>query len=115
MGRHRKCRRIPWKMLTLTAVAAGGAIGFLTAGSPPVVQGASHAFPQPHLPLRVKAPVQAATAVYTAGEGQSLWSIAHDKCGDGNDWKNLATANRISYPYPVTPGQKITLSCGKTA
>jgi 5'-nucleotidase len=46
---------------------------------------------------------------YTIKKGESLWSIAEDKYGDGNKWKKIAAANPKVNPDRVMVGQTIVL------
>lgn len=116
-GKHRK-RHIRRAYLTMGLAAASvllGGVGYaLAEPSPvPVVIAGDPVLPgeavTPPVPARPH-PVPPAR-IYIAKEADSLWSIAASQCGNGNDWKPLASANHISYPYPVLPGQKITVRC----
>jgi len=46
---------------------------------------------------------------YTIKKGDSLWSIAVTKYGNGNKWKQIAAANPKINPNKVIVGQTITL------
>jgi len=113
-GRHRK-RHLRRAVIT-TAVSAlaviGTGAGFAAAQSPPVtvrIAGDPVIAPEPATaPATQAAP---SLRVYIAREGDTLWSVAVSQCRDGNDWRSLASANRISSPYPVTPGQRLAVSC----
>lgn len=50
-----------------------------------------------------------ATRKYTVKKGDSLWSIAQAKYGNGNKWKQIAAANPKVDPNRVLVGQTITL------
>jgi nucleoid-associated protein YgaU len=49
------------------------------------------------------------TATYTVAQGDTLWSIAAAKLGDGNRWKEIATLNGLKDADAITPGQKLKL------
>jgi 5'-nucleotidase len=51
----------------------------------------------------------ATKARYTIKKGDSLWSIAEAKYGDGHKWKRIAAANPKLNPNRVQAGQTITL------
>jgi nucleoid-associated protein YgaU len=51
----------------------------------------------------------ATKARYTIKKGESLWSIAEAKYGDGHKWKRIAAANPKLNPNRVQAGQTITL------
>ena len=46
---------------------------------------------------------------YKVKKGESLWSIAQAKYGNGNKWKAIAAANPKLDPNKVMAGQTITL------
>ena len=46
---------------------------------------------------------------YKVRKGESLWSIAQAKYGNGNKWKQIAAANPKIDPNRVQAGQTITL------
>ena len=52
---------------------------------------------------------RSSNAKYTIKKGESLWSIAADKYGDGNKWKRIAAANPKLNPDRVMAGQTIVL------
>lgn len=66
--------------------------------------------PQPRVFPPVKT-IPAPVRVYPAAGGDSLWSIARKECGNGTDWKRLARANQIWWPWRVKIGKVITLDC----
>jgi hypothetical protein len=49
------------------------------------------------------------TVVYTVTKGDTLWSIAASKLGDGNRWREIASLNKLRDADAITPGQKLTL------
>lgn len=49
------------------------------------------------------------TATYTVATGDTLWSIAAAKLGDGNRWKEIADLNTLKNADSITPGQKLKL------
>ena len=49
------------------------------------------------------------TTTYTVAKGDTLWSIAASKLGDGNRWREIASANSLKDADAITPGQKLTL------
>ena len=49
------------------------------------------------------------TSTYTVAKGDTLWSIAASKLGDGNRWREIATLNSLKDADAITPGQKIKL------
>jgi hypothetical protein len=51
----------------------------------------------------------APTVTYTVARGDTLWSIAASKLGDGNRWREIATLNHLKDADAITPGQKLTL------
>ncbi|MCI3272155.1 N-acetylmuramoyl-L-alanine amidase [Streptomyces cylindrosporus] len=49
------------------------------------------------------------TTTYTVAKGDTLWSIAASKLGDGNRWKDIADLNGLKDADEITPGQKLKL------
>ncbi|KOG73558.1 peptidoglycan-binding protein [Streptomyces antibioticus] len=49
------------------------------------------------------------TSTYTVARGDTLWSIAASKLGDGNRWREIASLNHLKDADAITPGQKLTL------
>ncbi|MGV4890422.1 peptidoglycan recognition protein family protein [Streptomyces viridosporus] len=49
------------------------------------------------------------TTAYTVARGDTLWSIAATKLGDGARWREIASLNRLADADSITPGQKLTL------
>ena len=46
---------------------------------------------------------------YVVQEGESLWSIAKNKLGDGNRYVEIARLNKIKSPYKLPEGQRIII------
>ena len=57
---------------------------------------------------RIKARLEP-TATYTVAKGDTLWSIAASKLGDGNRWRDIADLNAIKNPDAIAPGQTLKL------
>lgn len=111
-GKHRrKHYRRAFITAGIAALAVlGTGVGFAAAQSPPVtVKIAGDPVMAPESSAS-PAPPEAPPA-YVAREGDTFWSISASQCHDGGKWKSLASANHISYPYPVHPGQKIAVEC----
>ncbi|WP_333745863.1 LysM peptidoglycan-binding domain-containing protein [Streptomyces sp. IBSBF 2950] len=51
----------------------------------------------------------APAATYTVRKGDTLWSIAASKLGDGNRWREIATLNSLKDADAITPGQTLKL------
>lgn len=49
------------------------------------------------------------TVTYTVRTGDTLWSIAASKLGDGNRWREIAALNKLKDADEITPGQKLKL------
>jgi 5'-nucleotidase len=56
-----------------------------------------------------KTAASSAGTKYKVRKGESLWSIAQAKYGNGNKWKAIAAANPKIDPNRVQAGQTITL------
>lgn len=69
--------------------------------------------PAYHAPQRQVARKSSASSAkgarYTIKKGESLWTIAQAKYGDGNKWKKIAAANPKLDPNKVQAGQTITI------
>jgi nucleoid-associated protein YgaU len=46
---------------------------------------------------------------YTVQKGDSLWSIAQDAYGDGNQWTKIANANKLVNPSIIHHGNTLTI------
>ncbi|WP_318216447.1 LysM peptidoglycan-binding domain-containing protein [Streptomyces sp. SCL15-6] len=46
---------------------------------------------------------------YTVKQGDTLWSIAAGKLGDGNRWREIAALNKLADADEIAPGQKLKL------
>ncbi|MEU8473771.1 LysM peptidoglycan-binding domain-containing protein [Streptomyces hygroscopicus] len=46
---------------------------------------------------------------YTVGKGDTLWSIAASKLGDGSRWREISKLNHLADADAITPGQKLKL------
>ncbi len=46
---------------------------------------------------------------YTVGLGESLWGISESMLGDGRRWEEIAVLNGLSAPYPLHPGQNLSM------
>lgn len=55
------------------------------------------------------APAAPAVQTYTVEGGDSLWAIAERFYGDGNRYGDIASANGISNPDLIHPGQVLTI------
>ena len=51
----------------------------------------------------------APVVTYTVRAGDTLWSIAASKLGDGNRWREIASLNKLADADEITPGQKLKL------
>jgi 5'-nucleotidase len=73
---------------------------------------ASYSAPAPARKVSAARPARAASATgtkYTVKKGESLWTIAQAKYGNGNKWKAIAAANPKIDPNHVRAGQTIVL------
>ncbi|MER6853627.1 N-acetylmuramoyl-L-alanine amidase [Streptomyces flaveolus] len=46
---------------------------------------------------------------YTVKQGDTLWSIAAGRLGDGNRWREIAALNKLADADEIAPGQKLKL------
>jgi hypothetical protein len=51
----------------------------------------------------------APTVTYTVRAGDTLWSIAAARLGDGNRWREIAALNALKNPDDISVGQKLKL------
>ncbi|MGW3571224.1 LysM peptidoglycan-binding domain-containing protein [Streptomyces sp. NPDC000941] len=58
---------------------------------------------------RLKSRPGSGTTTYTVGKGDTLWSIAASKLGDGNRYKEIAKLNGLHDADTITPGQKLSI------
>lgn len=58
---------------------------------------------------RLKTKPGSSTTTYTVGRGDTLWSIAASKLGDGARWREIAKLNHLANADRLTPGQKLKL------
>jgi len=60
--------------------------------------------------MRTRVKARLAPAVtYTVSDGDTLWSIAASKLGDGNRWREIASLNRLPDADAIAPGQVLKL------
>lgn len=117
-GRHRgepKRRYGPALFFLVTTGLVGAAIvtAFIIQPSPaPVasVQPSYNPTPAPHVFPPVRQEPSPAASTYTVVAGDTMWSIAYRKCGNGLAWKKLQHENSND-PWWLTPGQKLTIGC----
>lgn len=86
---------------------------FIVQGNPaPVisVQPSYNPTPAPHVFPPVRQQPSPAPSTYTVVAGDTMWSVAYRKCGNGLAWKKLQAANSND-PWWIHPGQKLTISC----
>ncbi|MFM9589744.1 LysM peptidoglycan-binding domain-containing protein [Streptomyces scabiei] len=51
----------------------------------------------------------APAVTYTVRKGDTLWSIAASRLGDGARWREIATLNKLADADAITPGQTLKL------
>ncbi|MBI0297653.1 N-acetylmuramoyl-L-alanine amidase [Streptomyces sp. PRKS01-29] len=54
-------------------------------------------------------PGSGSSTTYTVGKGDTLWSIAASKLGDGNRYKEIAKLNGLRDADTIVPGQELKL------
>lgn len=86
---------------------------FAFQGSSPEAPGPMEYSPSSTSPVPQALPSQAPAPVklYIIVSGDSLWSVARKECGDGNDWKKVAVANKIWWPWVMKKERVITIAC----
>jgi nucleoid-associated protein YgaU len=52
-----------------------------------------------------------AQIAYTVAKGDSLWSIAQTKCGDGYAWSKIASENKLVSPGIIHIGNQLNFTC----
>lgn len=118
MGRHKKPNipaRVTKEFAVTTGVIAGAAV--LTTGPHPIAEAAQLTAPQPAItaPITTAAFVKPHPAVaqeYTVRPGDTLYGIAADMCGNGEDWPGLYRSSRLGPdPNLIFPGEKINVNC----
>ena len=83
------------------------------AAEQPVIEDSAVADASDSAPVPARAPsgrrASAAGTKYKVKKGESLWSIAQARYGNGNKWKAIAAANPRIDPNRVQAGQTIVL------
>ena len=115
-GRHRKKRSWFWTWFLAALIIAWGGIWASSAlrPSPAALQRPSHYVTQPVHVIRARPSqslkIPTAAIVVTVSQGQTLWSIAHQYCGDGSKYRKIANENMIN-GWIIQPGQKVKVEC----
>jgi len=117
-GRHRsesKHRYGPalFFLVTVGLVSTTIVTAFMIQGNPvPVasVQPSYNPTPAPHVFPPVRQQPTPAASTYTVVAGDTMWSIARKKCGNGTAWVKLQHENSNN-PWRITPGQVLTVEC----
>ena len=52
-----------------------------------------------------------ANITHTVSQGENLWVLSVKYCNDGFTWQTIATANNLSNPRVIEPGQKLDIRC----
>jgi len=58
---------------------------------------------------KLKLPAGTTTTTYTVGRGDTLWSIAASKLGDGTRWREIAAHNQLKDADDLSIGQKLKI------
>ena len=76
----------------------------------PVASSQYHPSYNPTPPPHVFPPQQPspAASTYTVVAGDTMWSVAYKKCGDGEKWKAIQALNSND-PWVIMPGQVLKL------
>ena len=74
------------------------------------VQPSYNPTPAPHVFPPVRQQPSPAASTYTVVAGDTMWSIAYKKCGNGLAWEKLQHENSNN-PWRITPGQVLTVAC----
>lgn len=85
-------------LIAVITIAGAPSVGMATpaSGTPAAAAHQTHAKPRPGVD-------------YTVRSGDSLWQIAKDAYGDGDQYPVIAKANKIPSHAPIRPGQKLTI------
>jgi hypothetical protein len=59
----------------------------------------------------VKGNAPVAGNVYVIQQGDTLFDIAQQQCGDGSLYRALAALNNIADPDVIQPGSSLTIDC----
>ena len=115
MGRakHRKRHSRLWAWFLAAVLLLWGGIWASTALSSHYValQRPPHHSTQPVHVIHLPQPTLGATAkVTTVTQGETLWSIARQYCGNGDEYRKIAIENGIS-GWVIQPGQKVKVDC----
>lgn len=65
--------------------------------------------PRPTADSAEKFPAPAAARYYKVRPGDTLYAIARKTYGNGNGWKKILKANRLSSPAAISAGQKLLI------
>jgi nucleoid-associated protein YgaU len=62
-------------------------------------------------PAAQSTPSSSTQIAYTVATGDSLWSIAQTKCGDGYAWSKIASENKLVSPGIIHTGNQLNFTC----